>query len=286
MQSIMLATDFSERSAMALRRAVLLARDTGAAIDLVHVVDDDQPRHIIESQTAHALTLLSVIARSLEAEDKLHASKRVVSADPFVGLKPTIDDAGPDLLVIGAHRRRILRDAFAGTTAERTIRSAACPVLMVTCPPVGSYRSALLTTDLSEGSSAALRWFDALAIGAETQAILHVFEAPALRLAMSGVVPKDSQDNYLGGLHTEARRNLSVFMARTGVLRAQPIARHRKTTVAQTILTVADEAKSDLIIASTHCQGFVTRTLLGSVTEQILRASPVDVLAVPPGREP
>jgi len=38
MQRIMLATDFSERSDRALRRAVILARAHDASLDLVHVV--------------------------------------------------------------------------------------------------------------------------------------------------------------------------------------------------------------------------------------------------------
>ncbi|MEO1138854.1 MAG: universal stress protein [Pseudomonadota bacterium] len=48
----------------------------------------------------------------------------------------------PDLLVIGSHRRRVLRDIFAGTTAERAICSLGCPVLVVNAPPVGPYNHA------------------------------------------------------------------------------------------------------------------------------------------------
>ncbi|WP_262271421.1 universal stress protein [Microvirga yunnanensis] len=39
---ILAATDFSTRSQRAVRRAGLLARDCGAELTLVHVVDDDQ----------------------------------------------------------------------------------------------------------------------------------------------------------------------------------------------------------------------------------------------------
>ncbi|MDP4033983.1 MAG: universal stress protein [Pseudorhodobacter sp.] len=62
----MLATDFSERSDRALRRAVLIARESGARIDLVHVVDDDQSRRIVDHEAADARQLLSNLARSLE----------------------------------------------------------------------------------------------------------------------------------------------------------------------------------------------------------------------------
>lgn len=41
MTTIMVATDFSERSDLALRRATLLARQYGAGIAPMHTVDDD-----------------------------------------------------------------------------------------------------------------------------------------------------------------------------------------------------------------------------------------------------
>ncbi|MDX5400874.1 MAG: universal stress protein, partial [Rhodobacterales bacterium] len=139
MQSIMLATDFSERSDRALRRAVILARAHGARIELVHVVDDDRPRSIVEQDTKQARQLLSELARSLEALDGVACGTKVLLADPFAGLTQAVEQTNPDLLVIGPHRRQFLRDAFVGTTAERTIRSVSCPVLMVNGTPVGDY---------------------------------------------------------------------------------------------------------------------------------------------------
>lgn len=283
MNRILLATDFSERSGRALRRAVLLAHETASSIDLVHVVDDDRPRRFVEHEAADALALLEELARKLEAEENLSCGTKIVVADPFAGILQAVDEAGPDLLILGAHRRQILRDAFLGTTAERTIRSATCPVLMVNVPPVGAYRSVLLTTDLTDTSRRALQRFEGLAVGTEALlALLHVFDAPALRLAVSGVMAKEARDRHLGELHSEARRNISDFVVGAVSKSAEPMVRYNESTIAQTILAAADDAKSDLIVAATHCRGFLARHLLGSVTEQILAASSVDVLALPP----
>ncbi len=54
MRTIMFATDFSERSDRALRRAVILAPAHGAALEIVHVVDDDQPRRIVDHEVNDA----------------------------------------------------------------------------------------------------------------------------------------------------------------------------------------------------------------------------------------
>ena len=56
---ILAATDFSTQSQRALRRAGLLARDTGAELALVHVVDDDQPQDLIEMEGREAKRILA-----------------------------------------------------------------------------------------------------------------------------------------------------------------------------------------------------------------------------------
>jgi nucleotide-binding universal stress UspA family protein len=285
MQRIMLATDFSERSDRALRRAVILARAHDARIELVHVVDDDRPRRVVEQDTRQARQLLSELARSLETLDGISCDTKVILADPFAGIAEAVEDANPDLLIIGPHRRSILRDAFVGTTAERTIRVVSCPVLMVNGTPVGNYRHVLLTTDLSDNSRLALQLFETLKIGQEgSLSALSVFNAPALQLAMSGTLPTPNKQDYLNALRAEARRELVAFMAKLGGTKAEQIVRFDETTIAHEVLKSAAELKSDLIVVSTHGKGAVSRMLLGSVTEQILRSASVDVLAIPPFR--
>jgi len=156
-QRTMLATDFSERSDRALRRAVILTRQQGAALEIVHVVDDDRPRRLVDHEVNDARQLLAELARSLKDLDGVACATGVLLDDPFAGIVKAAAKASPDLLVIGPHRRQILRDAFVGTTAERTIRAVRCPVLMVNGPPVGPWRHVLMTTDLSEHSGNALR---------------------------------------------------------------------------------------------------------------------------------
>ena len=55
---ILAATDFSTRSQRALRRAGLLARDSGAELTLVHVVDDDQPSDLVALERREAERIL------------------------------------------------------------------------------------------------------------------------------------------------------------------------------------------------------------------------------------
>ena len=284
MKKIMMATDFSERSDRALRRVVLLARQFGAGVELIHVVDDDQPRRIVDAERAGAEDLLQEMAATLRRVDGLDCRARVILAAPFAGICSAVREAGPDLLVIGPHRRQALRDVFVGTTAERTIRAVSCPTLMANATPAGSYRHILQTTDLSAGSRDALRRFAALGIGQRARnSLLHVGDAPALGLAFGYSLPKEDQEQYLADERGVAARVLSDFVASAELDRVEPLLRHETTPPAQEILKAAEEQKADLIVVATRGRSRLSRHVLGSVTEQVLRTSTMDVLAIPPG---
>lgn len=285
-QHVMVATDFSERSDRALRRATLIARETGAALSLVHVVDDDQPQRIIDAERDTALALLHEQTATLRRLDGVSSQGHVVLGTAFAGIVQSVEQGQPDLLVLGPYRRRVLRDTFIGTTAERTIRQVSCPVLMVNGPPVSAYRSVLLTTDLSEGSRRALEIAASVGIAPNAdRSLLLAFDAPVLRLGMSYTIPDEEKKTYLENERAEAAQKLAGFLAGFCTGHVDSILRHAQTTPANEILSVADELSADLIVVGTRGASGFTRLLLGSVAEEILRRARRDVLAVPPVRE-
>lgn len=287
MKSIMLATDFSERSDRALRRATLLAEQSGAALRIVHVVDDDQPRRIVDLKMELAKSLLRDLRATVTRVDGVDCTTQVVLAAPHSGLVNSVTEVQPDLLVIGPHRRQALRDVFVGTTAERTIRSVECPVLMVNSPPVGPYRRALLTTDFSDESRHAVNVFATSGLALRIRvAILHVFNVPELHLALSHMMGPEDKATIIADERKIAARDLSEFVESTEKVTAERILCHAKRKPAQEILSVAKTESIDLIVVGTHSKGGLTRFFLGSVAEEILRAASCDVLAVPPLKEP
>jgi len=283
MKKIMLATDFSERSDRALRRATLLARQFGGTLSIVHVVDDDQPRRIVDSERNVASELLRELHNTLQKVDGISSKTRVMLADPFAGIARAAEEEAPDLLVIGSHRRQALRDVFVGTTAERTIRSVDCPVLMVNAPPVGSYRHVMLTTDMSEGAENAVR--ACVALGLVSQAdvsFLYVYDAPATRLAMSHTVATDDREAYREEQRQEAAKILARFVKRTGMRSSRQLVRFGLRTTADEILEATREEEANLIVLGTEGRSGVAKFFLGSVAESVLRSADRDVLAVPP----
>lgn len=286
MTKIMLATDFSERSDRAQRRATLLGRQMGSSLSLVHVVDDDQPRRIVKSECDMASALLQELCSTIKSVDGLQCETRVVLDDPFAGIAAAAIEDQADLLIIGPHRRQMLRDVFVGTTAERTIRSVNCPVLMVNAPPVGAYGRVMFATDFSQQAARAVEACAELGLAhrADT-AILHVFDAPAARLAMSHALPADDREAYVGERRDEAARQLAEFVdtiqwhAHHHDLRQ--ILWQDKRGPAEEILKASKDERADLIVIGTRGRTGLSRLLLGSVAEAVLQRADCDVLAVP-----
>ncbi|WP_424934158.1 universal stress protein [Amaricoccus macauensis] len=282
MKKIMVATDLSERSDRAVRRAVLLAKQTGARLMLIHVVDDDQPARIVESEQAVAGDLLCRQSATLNSVDGVECEARIVLAYAFAGIARAAEEIAPDLLVLGPHRRQALRDVFVGTTAERTLRSVSCPVLMAIAPPVGAYRHAMLATDLSEDARHAARSFEGLRIASPaSSSILHVFDAPELRRTLNHAVGEEEKLAHLQDMRRDADRALAGFIKDLGGTWGKRIVTRRMEPVAREILAVSNERNADLIVMGTRRTG-MEKFLLGSVAEQVVRLSTHDVLAIPP----
>lgn len=282
MKSIMLATDFSERSDRALRRAVLLAGQSGATLKVVHVVDDDQPRRIVDLEKELAESLLRDVRVTMRDVDGIECTTDVVCAAPHRGIAQSVAQFRPDLLVVGPHRRQALRDVFVGTTAERTIRSVDCPVLMANAPPLGPYRRALLTTDFSDDAGHAAHVFVTLGLAQRMRvAMLHVFNVPELHLALSHMMGPDERASIIADQRKIAARNLSALAGCAEMSKADQFLRHAKRRPAQEILSMAKMERIDLIVVGTHGKSVLSRVFLGSVAEEVLRAADCDVLAVP-----
>lgn len=285
MKHIMVATDFSERSDRALRRATLLAKQTGASITLVTAVDEDKPRHLVDEEKREAEVLLRAMSATVRDVDGVPCEARVALAEPSQAIIQAANEAGPDLLVIGPHRRQLFRDIFVGTTAERTIRNAPCPVLMVNATPAGPYRHVLLTTDLSDGSRDAMTSYVELHLADQLPlSMLYVFDVPMLRLALSSGITEREKRQSIEDEWRKASISLSTFLASMPLQNVNSLLRYEEKAANHEILAEAAEVPADLIVLATHGRRGFEKLLLGSVTEKVLRDSSIDVLAIPPQR--
>jgi nucleotide-binding universal stress UspA family protein len=280
---ILVATDFSTRSDRALRRGILLARQASAELILIHVIDDDQPRRLIELQEQAVSALLQELALTVRDGDGIPCETRVSLGCPFEEIVRAAEELGADLTVIGPHRRQVLRDNFLGTTAERTIREIRSPVIMANGVPAGPYRSVLIATDFSECSARAAETAKALGLLEQANVlVLHVLDTPGEGPIVRAAMSLREWENRLAEEYERASQELERFTRKAGLVAARQVAELSEESTAMAVEKCAKTANADLVVLGTHGRTGLEKWMLGSVAESVLRTADMDVLAIPP----
>lgn len=283
MKTILVATDFSERSDRALRRATLLAMDDHARLVLVHGVDDDQPDRLSDSARREAEALISELARSVTSLDGVACEGVIVSGPIDEAVAKATEAHGADLLVVGTHRQRPFHDIFLGTTVDRILRRSLRPVLMARTVPAGRHHHALFAIAMSEGCTNAIRAAGTLGLLAGARlSVLHVFAAPGQELMLHASRSTKEVLAYVESERAKAAGRLDAYMKEIGLKADTRLAELAEVATAETIDDCARDLKADLIVIGTQARSSLARFVLGSVAQGVLRASPGDVLVVPP----
>jgi nucleotide-binding universal stress UspA family protein len=132
LRRILVTTDFSEGTDIALAYAFSLAQESQARVTLLHVLNDQ------------AADLLDAVRLRLEkmipdqVRDWSDPQARVDRGNPFRVILDILNTEKIDLLVMNIHGKGMLDRALLGSTAERVVRAAECPVLLI--PPMRAAR--------------------------------------------------------------------------------------------------------------------------------------------------
>jgi nucleotide-binding universal stress UspA family protein len=282
---ILAATDFSTRSQRAVRRAGLLARESGAELALTHVVDDDRPSGMVQLERKEAERMLAEQIGTIPQLQGVACHPLVVEGDPFEGILRAAAASGADLLVMGAHRKHLLRDVFVGTTVERVIRTGPRPVLMVNAEADQPYRVAFAAVNRSKHSVNAIRVAQALGWTGHVQLILiHAFSAIAKGKMKVVGISQTEIDEHVAAERRRVTGELTKFLSSSKIDAARGLLRVEEGEPFDVISRAVHEGKPDVLLIGTRGRSGLLKLLLGSVTEQVLRRLDVDILAVPPQR--
>jgi universal stress protein A len=153
---IAVATDLDEYSVPALTAALDLAEVHGARVSLIHVLEPTPTPPGLEAFALEGMPVdwvervtearLGVADRRLSELISAHRRPPIIIATVMLrGLMPeTLNEHllkdHVDLLVVSSHGRRGVAHFFLGSVAERLMRTAPCPVLVVKppAPPAAS----------------------------------------------------------------------------------------------------------------------------------------------------
>lgn len=289
LQSILVATDFSQTAQAGIDWAVLLATSHGARIELIHaLLVPNRATDFVPSPPDFTEALQEAASGKLnEAAEAIRAKGVEVDSHLRLGVPSQVllqaaEEKKVDAIVIGTRGLTGIRHLLLGSTAARVVQHASCPVLTVHPGDADQHReirTILVSTDFSHDSdliiAAALRL-----LGPQPEAkivLLHVYHLPYEYTAY-GTIPT-SLDYYkdVEGAAEERLGDMARKLGREG-LTVETVAREGYPP--DTIIDQADEVSADLIVLGTHGRTGLAHLLLGSTAERVVQHARCPVLTV------
>lgn len=289
-QSVVAAVDLTAGSDRVLGRLARLPLVDGTRVTLLHVVPGSLSPAEQRSAERDASTAL--------VEEVQHLRERVkarVGIEALVRVGPAARtiaacarEVRADLIVMGRGGGRALRDALLGSTAERVIRQARMPVLVVRLAPRRVYARPVLALDLDPTAHDVVRLMLLFVppAGARVE-VIHAVQ-PRYHHMVYPSLPLGEEDEWQDAQCSKASAELSALLA--SALAKSDIPRERWPywtphvrygTPRQVVEKAAQRAQADLLVLGTHGYSGAAFVFLGTVAGDLLRSAKCDVLIVP-----
>jgi nucleotide-binding universal stress UspA family protein len=141
LKKLLVPTDFSDSARQAFRYGLSFAKEYQAELVLLHVVENLTVGYasdlfpvpmaeVFQEISGYAKAELAKLAE--EARQRgVRVSELVVQGKPSAEIIRHAADNDVDIIVLGTHGKGMLDQALFGSTTERVVRRAPCPVLSV-----------------------------------------------------------------------------------------------------------------------------------------------------------
>jgi len=284
LKTIVIGTSLTEASDSVVRTGVAVAQATGASLWLIHAylpiamapgvgLDaewiEEQRKTLRELITGQALRT-GMTALAGYSPDRVQLGIGSAHRE-IVDLAQRVH---ADLLIVGAAESH----GILGSTADRVIRKAPCPVLALrsgaTFPPA----RVEIPVDLSPISADALRQgLDILGqVGGPPPEREALFVLNPFEVGGSIHFTPEQIQRFAG-------EELSRFVAASSPADGRPLSTQVRNGYArEEILAALQEKKADLAVLGTHGRGGFERLMIGSVATGVLRSASCNLLIVPP----
>jgi nucleotide-binding universal stress UspA family protein len=286
---LLLPFDFSVGARRVIPFAVEFAKRSGATLAFLQVVPAVLPADVSHVSLAFQQRKLLDLARGELGKfvgeaipTGIRTDILVAEGGPYNEINAVARTTNADLILVSTHGYSGARQMMIGSTTERVVRHAPCPVLSwhgnATPPADGQYfQRILVPVDFSDANAESLRHASAFAAmfgGSITLA--HVVEPPKYPTwGYAHLVRRDES------LKADAAKNLQPLRAS---LESRGCTVDPPVIVAgdadTQICRLASERKLDLIVLPTHGRSGLTQVFLGGTAERVVRHATVPVLVV------
>lgn len=277
MKRILVPTDFSECATRALEFAASLAKKVSGEIFLIHVHEDENEDTISTSgewhsyvssytqELPHMIGLLKetkALMEEIKKRDYLHGipvHDNIEVGVPGIMINKAAEKYMADIIIMGTHGAKGLKEFFIGSTAEKVVQHADRPVLAIKEKFTRELKEIIFASDFTKEAEDVFGFVKKIA--GIYNANLHLLEIDT----ENGV-----EDNNL--------KNHSASMRFEG--KDYPVIVYKDKTDEAGILHYAQQINADLIAIGTHGRHGLSRLFNPSVSEDLVNHSFSPVLTV------
>lgn len=279
MKKILVPTDFSDQAQHAFEVALALARKTGAAIKMLHLVeiphattDFSATGDIISTNPmnhVYTLNLLEIARKRMAGlkdiaqQENIQVVEEVDTDDIHARIIRTIKEDQVDLVVMGSKGSSGLEEFFIGSNTEKVVREATCPVLTIKRKhPSFEVKNLVLASDFKKGIDTAFHQF---------KIFQELFQAQLHLVYINTPGDFEAVDNM--------KREMDVVARRIG-FQNYTLNVYNDAVEEDGILNFARDIKADLIMMATHGRTGFARLLSGSIAEDLVNHTNLPVLTL------
>jgi len=263
---IMVAHDLSEHAHIALQRAANLARQHGARLTVLHVMESHLPQAVLKQNQTAAEELIGQQIAGVGVQAELI----VVIGRPAQSIVAQQRARSVDLLVMGDHHQDSPQ-YFMGTTLERVLQRSSAPVLLAINAEPAVYQQALIPMDFSRCACNALHAANALLSEQATIHAVHILEHAQMQTCDTD--EHEWQEELFAQLIVDEQKK----MPEQGPHISHALHQGELHSCLSEIIA---QQKPQLLAVGKHGRGVLADVLLGSLAQYFLEHPPCDVLLV------
>ena len=285
LETVVVATDGSDGALVGSKWALKLAERFGAALHVLSVVDTSdsavvdsiRERRVVEALETRAHDAIAAVETRIEdATATPTVTTAVRRGVPHEAICTYATQQAADVIVMGTTGRSRLNRLLLGSTTERVLRTTTRPLLAVP-PEAGepAFDQILLPTDGSEGSDIAVDW--GVWLASEFDSMVQALYSVETGRLPAATTPSELLDE----LEREGKTALESVRSQTNAAGVRSSGRVTSGPPARAILGAIEQKEIGLVVIGTRGRHGISKQLLGSVTERVVRHAPAAVFCVP-----
>lgn len=278
---ILVAIDRSAMAEEALKRAIVIAKEKGAQLFVVHVIESS----FIASPFVPSIDENEIEkeikkwVKKLTSEEDMEYVLFVESGSAASSVTLKVRNLNIDLLIIGTHGKDDISSNYFGSTVLKLIQRTRIPVLIIKNEAKHAYKKILAPTNLSDYAKESILFAHTLFKKAALK-YLHAYVTIDELMALTYRISTDQQTKFKKELLTEADIALKKFAK--DVAGGEMALIRYEASINEDLLAYVVQDEADLLVLGSKGVSNLNSFLFGSTASYLVRNSPTDVLAYVP----